>query len=460
MLDYLTGLVSRLGHWGYVIVFLVVMLECQAFLGLFMPAESLVIVSGFLAGQRLFDLDTLIFTVSAAAIAGDSIGYELGRHLGRRWLLRHGARFGIGQSRVEHIERFFARHGGKGVFAAHFMHMGRALMPFLAGSSRMNYVRFLCYNAAGCILWASVFVLLGYFLSDSWHLAERWIGRASAIVGVVVALVIVLAWLWGWIVRHETEILERWQALLIHPRVVRLRERFAPQVAFLQRRLSPQGYLGFHLTAGALVLIAACWLFGGISEDILTGDPLTIVDRDVATFLHARMTPWLTEAMLPITFLGSVAFLRIASAVVGIWLAWRRAWYRLITLMLVMPGGALLNLLLNHAFHRQRPFFENPLVTLSGYSFPSGHAMGSTLFYGLLAWFVALALRRWRWRVLVILGAFLVVLLIGFSRIYLGAHYLSDVLGAMAAGVAWLALCITGVSTLRRYRQQQTQTSL
>ena len=170
MLDYLTGLVSRLGHWGYLIVFLVVMLECQAFLGLFMPGESLVIVSGFLARQHLF---------------------------------------GLGQRRVEHIERFFARHGGKGVFAAHFMHMGRALMPFLAGSSRMHYVRFLCYNAAGCILWASVFVLLGYFLSDSWHLAERWIGRASAIVGVLLALVIVLAWLWGWIVRHETEILER-----------------------------------------------------------------------------------------------------------------------------------------------------------------------------------------------------------------------------------------------------------
>ena len=128
MLDYLTGLVSRLGHWGYLIVFLVVMLECQAFLGLFMPGESLVIVSGFFAGQRLFDLDTLIVTVSAAAIVGDSIGYELGRHLGRSWLLRHGARFGVGQRRVEHIERFFARHGGKGVFAAHFMHMGRALM--------------------------------------------------------------------------------------------------------------------------------------------------------------------------------------------------------------------------------------------------------------------------------------------------------------------------------------------
>lgn len=460
MLDYLTGLVSRLGHWGYLIVFLVVMLECQAFLGLFMPGESLVIVSGFLARQHLFDLDTLIVTVSVAAIVGDSIGYEFGRHLGRSWLLRYGARFGLGQRRVEHIERFFARHGGKGVFAAHFMHMGRALMPFLAGSSRMHYVRFLCYNAAGCILWASVFVLLGYFLGDSWHLAERWIGRASAIVGMVLALVIVLAWLWGWIVRHETEILERWQTLLIHPRVVRLRERFAPQVAFLQRRLSPQGYLGLHLTAGALVLIAACWLFGGISEDILTGDPLTIVDRDVATFLHERTTPWLTEAMLAISFLGSPAFLTIASAVVAIWLAWRRAWYRLITLMLVMPGGALLNLLLKYAFHRQRPFFENPLVTLSGYSFPSGHTMGSTLFYGLLAWFVALALRRWRWRVLVILGAFPVVILIGFSRIYLGAHYLSDVLGAMAAGVAWLALCITGVSTLRRYRQQQTQKSL
>jgi undecaprenyl-diphosphatase len=88
MLDHSIGLASHLGHCGYLIVFLVVMLECQPLLGLFMPGESLVLVSGALAAGGIFDLDALIVTVAAAAIVGDSIGYELGRHLGQDWLRR------------------------------------------------------------------------------------------------------------------------------------------------------------------------------------------------------------------------------------------------------------------------------------------------------------------------------------------------------------------------------------
>ncbi len=255
---------------------------------------------------------------------------------------------------------------------------------------------------------------------------------------------------------HEREIREQWRALSTHPSMSKFRKRFAPQLAWLQRRLSPEGYLGLHLTAGALLLLGACWLFGGITEDVLTGDPLTLVDRQVADFLHANAIPWLTRIMLAITFLGSVAFLAGASAVAALYLAWQRWWYRLLTLLLAVPGGALLNLLLKHVFHRQRPLFENPLVTLTSYSFPSGHTMGAALFYGALAAFAVVALRGWRWKTLAVLAASFVVLLVGFSRIYLGAHYLSDVLGAFAAGAAWLTLCLTAVDTLRRRKRRET----
>jgi len=95
---------------------------------------------------------------------------------------------------------------------------------------------------------------------------------------------------------------------------------------------------------------------------------------------------------------------------------------------------------------------ENPLVTLDSFGFPSGHTMGSTLFYGLLALFLAQSIRSWRWRVLTGILASVWVALIGLSRIYLGAHYLTDVLGAIAVGLAWLAFCWTGVETLRQWR--------
>ena len=119
-----------------------------------------------------------------------------------------------------------------------------------------------------------------------------------------------------------------------------------------------------------------------------------------------------------------------------------------------MGGGSLLNLAIKTLFHRHRPVFENPIATLTSYSFPSGHTMGSTLFYGLLALFVAMDAERWSSRVLALLIAFLFVLLIALSRIYLGLHYLSDTMGAMAAGLAWLASCETAIEIMRSRRER------
>ena len=113
MLDYLINVVSHLGHWGYLVIFIVVVLECQALLGLVMPGESLVLLGGFFAEQGLLNLGDLIFVISTAAILGDSIGYELGRHLGSGWLLKHGVRFGLRQAHLDRVDGIFVCHGGK-----------------------------------------------------------------------------------------------------------------------------------------------------------------------------------------------------------------------------------------------------------------------------------------------------------------------------------------------------------
>ena len=455
MLDNLISFVDRLGHWGYLIIFLVVVMECQAFLGLAMPGESLVLVGGFLAKRGLLDLGDLIFVVSAAAILGDTIGYELGRYLGRGWLLKHGRRFGFLQERLDRVEGFFDRHGGKAVFASHFMHLMRALMPFVAGSCRMRYRRFLVFNAAGCIVWATTFVLGGYFVGAGWQLVAQRIGRASEIAGAALLLAIAVVWLWHWLGRHEADIQRRWQAMVDHPHVVALRRRFAPQLEFLLDRISP-GYLGLHLTLGVLLLIGASWLFGGIAEDVVTGDPLTVVDKYVADWFHQCQTPRLTAAMQVITDFASPLWVTCVAVVTGLVLWWKRYWYRLLALVLAIPGGMALLPLLKMAFHRRRPSFEDAISIFQGYSFPSGHAMAATLLYGLLAVLAVLAFITWRQRARAVLAACVMVLLVGFSRVYLGAHYLSDVLGAVAAGLAWLALSLTAVDTLRRSRGRVT----
>lgn len=454
MLDYLINFVSDIGHWGYLAIFIIVALECQVLLGLVMPGESLVLAGGFFAEQGLLNVGILIFVISVAATLGDSMGYVLGRHLGRGWLLKHGMRFGLRQAHLDRVDGVFVRHGGKAVFASHFLHVLRSLMPFAAGARRMRYLKFLLFNTMGCIVWATVYVVLGYLAGASWHVAAKWIGRASEIVGAALLFAIALGWLWHWLGRHEDTVRRRWRGVVDHPRVAVLRLQFAPQLEFLLDRLSPHGYLGLHLTMGMLLIIGASGLFGWIAQDVVAGDPLTVVDLHVAAWLHERQTPGIITTMQLVSGLASTTWVTFVSIVSALVLSWKKCWYWVLALVLVVPGGMLLNLFLKSSFHRQRPSFADSLLFFDGYSFPSGHTMAATLLYGLLAAFTlnSLDVWRWRWRVGAVLGAFVMVLLVGFSRVYLGAHYLSDILGGVAAGLAWLALTITAVDILRRRR--------
>lgn len=250
-------------------------------------------------------------------------------------------------------------------------------------------------------------------------------------------------------VSDEEAVKERWQSFLEHPRVIAFRRRFAPQFAFLQARFSPELYLGLNLTVGLIILVGAGWLFGGIAEDVVNNDPLTTVDLHVANWLHARATPTLNFGMQLVSYFGGTLFVSVLTVAAAAWLIWQRHWYRLMELVLIVPGGMLVNVLLKHAFHRARPAFDNPILTLTTYSFPSGHAAAAMLLYGAFAVFAVWKLRTWSWKLLMGFFAVMLIALIDFSRIYLGVHYLSDVLAGSAAGIAWLALCITAVETMR-----------
>lgn len=195
VLHYLLDLVVRLGHWSYLIIFAAAALECAAFAGLLVPGESLVLASGFLVHRGILKLDAVMAAVGFGAIAGDNIGYHLGRRLGRGWLLRHGRSIGLRQRRLTQAEAFFQSQGPTAVFFGRFIGFARALVPFVAGASRMPYRQFVLYDGLGAILWTVGFVTLGYVLGASWQAAEKWIGRTSLILAGVVVLVTGLIWL-------------------------------------------------------------------------------------------------------------------------------------------------------------------------------------------------------------------------------------------------------------------------
>ena len=189
--EILTRLGARLGAWTYLLVGVLAYLETAAFVGLVAPGEVAVIFGGFVAGQGRIDPIALFFLVWFCAAAGDSTGYLLGRRLGRGWALEHGPKIGVTEPRFEAVERFFNRHGGKTIIIGRFIGFVRAIAPFIAGASRLPYMRFVGASIVGAGAWSATFVLLGYISGRSLHRAIELAKKGN--IGLFAFLVFVAA---------------------------------------------------------------------------------------------------------------------------------------------------------------------------------------------------------------------------------------------------------------------------
>lgn len=220
----------------------------------------------------------------------------------------------------------------------------------------------------------------------------------------------------------------------------------------MEAKPPPKSRLALRLGLGALLLVVAAWIFGAIAEDVVTSDRLTVLDTELAQALHRNATPTMTRAMFLVSNLQSTVAVGSYSALIAVALAFARQWRRFTLVVVAVGGGLAVNALMKLAFHRARPVFDDPLATLSTYSFPSGHVAGSTIFYGLLVAWVFTRTRSPLLRTLAVAGAALLIALVALSRIYLGLHYLSDVCAAFAEGVAWLAISIGALAAFWRER--------
>lgn len=183
-------------------------------------------------------------------------------------------------------------------------------------------------------------------------------------------------------------------------------------------------------------------------------NPFSSADHGIATWFHERLTPLFVGVLHAFTEFGSAEWIGVILFALVLFFAWKRWWLSLVTLVVAVPGGMLLNEWLKLVVHRNRPFVDGPFVDWSGYSFASGHTIGATLLYGQLLLFILPALKTRHWRLLCILGAISLVLLVGFSRIALGAHFLTDVLAAIFFGIIWLTLCLVAGKPIRRRNLQ------
>lgn len=447
----LTDLGEALGEWTYLLVGALGFLESGAGIGLLVPGETAIIVGGVVAGQGQIDIVLLIAIAWTTAVAGDLTSFFIGRRLGRQFLLKHGPRFKIDENRVEQVEAFYARHGGKAVFLGRFVGLVRAVSPFVAGSSGMAVRRFLPYDVLAAGIMTSFFSLLGYLfwrsLDRVLKIARQGTFALGTVITIVVAVVVAVRWLRVEENRHKLEaFVEAQRAKPVIGPVVRAGEALARRLAgparFLWNRLTP-GQLGLELTSLLSIAAVGSFVFVGY---LIVLDPvtrLTAGDERGARWSADLQTPWLTDIAQAVTQLGALPVAGGALVLAALVLLWRREWLEGLALLaglVITYAGVHLT---KAATDRPRPL--DPLVDAAGSAYPSGHAAYAVFWIA-----IAIALRRafpgLAQRAIVLMVAFAIAVAVGLTRIYLRVHWFSDVAGGW--GLAAMTLALTGMVAL------------
>jgi membrane protein DedA with SNARE-associated domain len=437
-----------LGPWTYLLVGVLAFLETGAFVGLIAPGETTVIVGGVVAGQGEISLWVLITVTWACAVAGDLASYTVGRKLGRGWLLRHGERLKITEDRLEQVERFFERRGGLTILIGRFIGFVRALAPFIAGTSRMPLRRFLPYDVLGAGAWAATFATLGYVF---WHSFDQLTTYVSRGLFAFATVVVVVGALVGLVQlrrdpqkrRRVREYLDarrdrpgwRWLGRLAGPswRLVGRPASAGADLAarFGLGRLTPGG-LGLELTTLLALGVVGAYSFFFVG-DIAEQPGLPQTDEMAADLARELGVEPAIEAAKLATHVGSFPAVLAAAIATAAWAITRRRWFDAAALAVGVPLLLFLVHLAKAAYGRARP--DGGLIDVDNAAYPSGHTAYAV---GLVA--CATVLVRggagWAVRFAAVTVAVALVAVVGLTRIYLRVHYLTDVLGGAALGVA------------------------
>jgi membrane protein DedA with SNARE-associated domain/membrane-associated phospholipid phosphatase len=430
---------ESLGHWTYLLVGAMAFAETGAFLGFVAPGEVTVIIGGVVAGQGQINVIALIAVVWSCAVLGDVVSYTIGGRLGREFLVRHGPRVKITEDRLEKVEDFFRRRGGLTIIVGRFIGLVRPIAPFLAGSSKMPFRRFIAFDIVAAGAWSTTFVVLGYVFWHSFDQVTAIAKKGALAFGAAVCLGVGVVWL----VRHRVEVRDR----VLGTRAGRA---VAGPVSFFWNRITP-GELGLELTSLLAAVAVGSFAYVGyliVLQDVAT-TPGDLRAFDIAAHLHGVFALHLAKA---VTWLGAAPVSWTLVLVASGWLAF--AGRRLEALVLV--AGLVLTIVgvsaTQPAMDRPRP--EGPLAGSSGASYPSGHAAYAV---GWVA--VAVALSRAAptlRRLAVPVVAIVVAAAVALSRVYLRVHYLSDVLGGAGLAVTCFGLCAVTALIVDFVRNNET----
>jgi undecaprenyl-diphosphatase len=435
-------ILSLSGWLALLIVFAVPALESSVFLGFFFPGETALILGGVLASYHRVSLWAVLVAGISGAIIGDSVGYLVGREYGHRLLQTRPFRRFLKPRRIEQAQEYLARRGGRAVFFGRFTAALRVLVPGLAGMARMPYRVFLPFNVAGGAIWGAGMVVLGFLAGASW----KQVAHYATQVGIALFAVVVLALILGHLLRSARDP-ESWAGRQVSrvgrsPLAHWLGRRFPAQLRWLAARFQAGVPTGFALTVAVLTFGACAWSFGSLTNSVLNHINSARFDPRVLAFVTSHRTPWLTGLARALTWLGSgfVLWPVVIGAGLALWW-WRREWLPAVLPALSLAGAWAWSQLTKTLVARPRPPAVDWLGTFHGWSYPSQHAAQALGAWGMLGLMVMVG-RSFRARTLIMTGALLIALVVGLTRMYLAAHWMTDVLGGWALAGVWGCLLI------------------
>lgn len=280
----------------------------------------------------------------------------------------------------------------------------------------------------------------------------------AILLGIAAAMLAMTAVLWHLIERYGPRLwsgaVSAWNALRTSTLADRLR-RIPGLEPVLTHALTAGRYLGAYAILSFMAALAALAAFFELADEIGFDEELAKFDVALSRSLAGQLPRELLEVTAVITRLGDSTFLIPLGVAVTIVLLLKRRTLLAVAWAVATSGGALLNLLLKSIFERARPAHEHGLLVAEGWSFPSGHASGSMLVYGLLGYLVIRHSPR-GWHLPVAMLCVTLIVFVGFSRVLLQVHYLSDVLAGYISAAAWGALSIAGLEAVR-WREGQGQ---
>lgn len=443
---------QKMGSGAYALMFFIVVLETIVVIGQFIPTSVLLIFVGFLCFAKVFDFWGMLFAVYIAHLLGEMVNYTLGRTRGRT-LFTPESRF-FKPRYLEMAEARFSRGGARILLVGQFIGLLRPFLSLAAGITHYPLWWFIPVMTIGCFLWAIVHLSIGYLAGASWQRGIEYLENFSLILLIAIPTALATGWIIKQIFAYAGLMGSLVDSLVVKFRSSRRYQGLAarhPHVfQFLEHRLSLTKPWGLHSSLCIVAGIIGFTICLAILADVRTGDNWRDLDLSLVNLLAQLRTSVADFIFLVITHLGTSVPMWITVVAAAGYCLYVRQQKTAVILLLSVGGSALLSRVLKELYGRERPDHGLQLVEAHGYSFPSSHATVAVALLGALYFWLWSHPGRLRLKASLAFIVLLMSLLIGFSRMYLGVHYPSDVTAGFALGAAVVLVCIPIVSNSKR----------